>query len=250
MAGVWHDSRGGPVGAFRAGLSAAAGRLGASTATATGTAAGARGSGTSRNISSRPIAAAPAVAISASRRPMLTAASVVSASVRRAALDRRNRRIHLLDAVGEHQVGREETLAVARVVARPSIHRFEVVEGLFGHSELAACVGRLRRRSKRAQRFAHRSDQRVDLGDPVVLALTGGDVAWMRALDFEECTGSGVSTFGESPRGTGRCGSFGLFLPHHVGCCGHDPDEQHVERETKGPAFHDRLPWLIVGKLL
>src|SRR5688500_20106868 len=61
-------------------------------------------------------------------------------------------------------------------------------------------------------------------------------------------TGSGVSAFGESPGRRGSRGSLGLFLPHHVCRCGHDPDEQHVERETKGPAFHDRLPWLIVGR--
>ena len=174
------------------------------------------------------------------------AASSVSASASRARSTAAHRCIHFLDAVGEHQVGSEETLADcgrSRVPADPSASKSSRASSATARSPraLADCAAD---RSVPSD-WRVDPDQRVDFGDPVVLALTGGDVAWMGALDFEECTRSGMSAFGESPR-RGSCrSSFGLFLPHHVCRCGHDPDEQHVERETKGPAFHDRLPWLI-----
>ena len=100
-------------------------------------------------------------------------------------------------------------------------------------------------RLERRQPVARGADERGDARDPVVFALTGGDVSRLSGFDLEERSGDGAGALVEGLRGVRGRDRRRFLLPHHIAGRSEQRHEQRLQRESNGATLHERLPRLM-----
>ena len=154
---------------------------GAGRVATSGTASGRAPTGNSSSITTSPTAAAAPAAVSCRRSSAVALDSYGSRSARRASSIAETAAVVSSKPFGENQIGREQLLAAARVVARAAIHLLEILERAGGVVDRGLRPMRAVDWARNAvQRLANGRDAAVHLRGPELIALPGGDVPLLR----------------------------------------------------------------------